>query len=145
MMGVLIGIVLGVLGKLFYDMYRQDNLPEHTTDLQRRANAVLDESRQILQEVRQELRTAAATAQKSAGSKIDRLREVAATSEGGAAPASSSSAGTAASGTSGSGPSAHANGEQHQAATTAGSGRSESSGNAAPTGSGGSTTSAGPA
>src|SRR3954468_21670080 len=65
MMGILMGIILGVLGKLGYDWYRRGAAPESAGDLQRRATSILDESRQILQEVRQEVRSAAEIARES--------------------------------------------------------------------------------
>jgi hypothetical protein len=75
MMGFVMGLVLGALGKLFYDRYsREPNTTATSADMQRRANAVLDESRQILQEVRGELSRAAGTARESASTKLERLR-----------------------------------------------------------------------
>src|SRR3954452_23279483 len=117
MMGMLIGIILGVLAKLGYDWYRQEAPPESASDLQRRAASGLEESRQILAEVRQEVRSAAEVARDSAGSKLERLRDVATTSEGGMAGGDTSSyAGSTATGGS----------------TSASSGPSATSGSASP-------------
>ncbi len=78
MFALLVGIVLGVFGKLLYDMFRDQDIPEGAADVQRRAASLLEEARQILQEVRQEIAAAAVTARVSATDKVDRLRDAAA-------------------------------------------------------------------
>lgn len=62
MLGLVFGVVLGVVAKILYDSFRQQELPESAGDVQRRAAALLEETREILQEVRHEIGTAAQSA-----------------------------------------------------------------------------------
>ena len=63
---LLLGIILGLVGKFVYDTLRERELPESAADVQRRAAALLEETRQLLEEVRQEVLTVAGATGESA-------------------------------------------------------------------------------
>src|SRR5919198_5646634 len=84
MFGFIFGIVVGVIGKLVYDMFKDQEVPEGAADVQRRAASLLEETRQILQDVRGEIRAAADTARESASDKVGRLAQAASTAASGA-------------------------------------------------------------
>jgi len=65
--GLLIGVVLGILGKVVYDTVRGPERPATVADLQRRATATLDESRQVLQQLRRTREPASTSEGASAG------------------------------------------------------------------------------
>src|SRR5215207_4783077 len=102
--GLLIGILLGVIGKLVYDSFKQQDLPDGAADVQRRAASLLEETRQMLQDVRKEVTTAAGTATE----RVAGIRDAAtgaASSNGGRGGESGATSGSpgAAGGTGGSG------------------------------------------
>jgi hypothetical protein len=73
----LLGIALGVIGKILYDQLRTQALPESAADLQRRAVTLLEEARQLLQEVRQEIVAASGRARELAEDRLSRIRATA--------------------------------------------------------------------
>ncbi len=70
----LLGIALWVIGKILYDQMRAQALPESAAELQRRAVALLEEARQLLQEVRQEIIAASGRARELAEDRLGRIR-----------------------------------------------------------------------
>ena len=88
MFGFIFGMLMGFGAKMAYDFFQEERIPTDLGMSQGRAEAIMDETRQIVREIRDELRSAAAATQDSVSEKIDRLR-VAGASEANGAPSTS--------------------------------------------------------
>ena len=82
MFGFVIGLLLGFGAKMAYDFFQEERIPTDLGMAQGRAEAMMDETRQIVREIRDELRTAASAAGASVSDKAQRLQSVASTSSG---------------------------------------------------------------
>jgi hypothetical protein len=88
MFGFIFGMLMGFGAKMAYDFFQEERIPTDLGMSQGRAEAIMDETRQIVREIRDELRSAAVATQDSVSEKIDRLR-VAGASEANGAPSTS--------------------------------------------------------
>lgn len=88
MFGFIFGMLMGFGAKMAYDFFQEERIPTDLGMSQGRAEAIMDETRQIVREIRDELRSAATATQDSVSEKIDRLR-VAGLSEANGAPSTS--------------------------------------------------------
>jgi hypothetical protein len=96
MFGFIFGILVGFGVKMAYDFFQEERIPTDLGMAQGRAEAIMDETRQIVREIREELRTAATAAQTSAAKKSERLQSAA---TGGSKPKSGNGSGSATRGT----------------------------------------------
>src|SRR5215211_6087608 len=92
MLSLIIGVALGVAGKLAYDRLQRQDMPADAPEYQRRAAALLDETRHLLGEIREEVTSATDSARERAGGRLERLRQIATSTEV-QPPASGSSGG----------------------------------------------------
>jgi hypothetical protein len=70
MLGFILGLILGVAGKAIYDLFKEEQLPAGMGLNTGRIEALLDETRQTVRDLREELRQALAsegTVQEKAG------------------------------------------------------------------------------
>jgi hypothetical protein len=75
MKNFLFGVIVGATGALWYSQLRgRDDLDRQFGQMQERANAVLNESRRILEETRQELTSALETGRQTWQQRTDRGR-----------------------------------------------------------------------
>ena len=75
MRGFLLGVIVGALGTLWYTQRSgQLEINRRFGEMQERANAVLNESRRILEETRQELAAAFEAGKSTVQQKAERLR-----------------------------------------------------------------------
>jgi hypothetical protein len=81
MFGFVVGVAVGIAAKVAYDRLQAEGLRPDARDYQRRAAALLDETRQLLKEIREEVVSATETARERAGSRIERLRGIATSTE----------------------------------------------------------------
>ncbi|MBA2449820.1 MAG: hypothetical protein H0V51_17490 [Chloroflexi bacterium] len=88
MFGFIFGMLMGFGAKMAYDFFQEERIPTDLGMSQGRAEAIMDETRQIVREIRDELRSAATATQDSVTEKIDRLR-VAGASEANGTPSTS--------------------------------------------------------
>jgi hypothetical protein len=77
MIGFLFGVLIGFAVKMAYDFFQEERIPDDLGMAQGRAEAIMDETRQIVREMREELRTLATAAQGSAAEKTKRLQAAA--------------------------------------------------------------------
>jgi hypothetical protein len=70
----LLGLVFGVIGKAIYDVFKEDQLPLASGLNSSRLESLLDETRQIVSDMREELRQAVETAKSTAGEKAGATR-----------------------------------------------------------------------
>ena len=88
MKGFLLGVIVGALGTLWYvQRHGELEINQRFGEMQDKANAVLTESRRILEETRQELAAALEAGKNTVQQKTERLRRP--SSEGGEASQSS--------------------------------------------------------
>jgi hypothetical protein len=81
MFGFFVGVAVGIAAKVAYDRLQAEGLRPDARDYQRRAAALLDETRQLLKEIREKVVSATETARERAGSRIERLRGIATSTE----------------------------------------------------------------
>ncbi|MFN8525482.1 MAG: hypothetical protein U0821_20475 [Chloroflexota bacterium] len=62
MLGFVVGVLLGFVAKMAYDFFQEERIPTDFGMAQGRAEAMMDETRQIVREIREELRSAASAA-----------------------------------------------------------------------------------
>lgn len=75
MRNFLLGVVVGAAGALWYSRMRSElEVDQHFGEMQERANAVLNESRRILEETRQELGSALQAGRQTVQQQAERLR-----------------------------------------------------------------------
>lgn len=75
MKGFLLGVIVGAVGTYWYTQrYGQLEVNQRFGEMQDRANAVLNESRHILEETRQELSSALEAGKLSVQQRTERLR-----------------------------------------------------------------------
>ncbi|HLH74257.1 MAG TPA: hypothetical protein VKX96_13295 [Chloroflexota bacterium] len=75
MRGFLLGLLTGIVGTLWYTQTRgQLEVNRHFGEMQERANAILNESRRILEETRQELGSALQAGRQTVQQQTERLR-----------------------------------------------------------------------
>lgn len=84
MFGFLFGVLLGFAAKMAYDFFQEERIPTDLGMAQGRAEAIMDETRQIVREMREELRSLGTAVQGSVTDKSQRLQ--AAVTEGGETP-----------------------------------------------------------
>lgn len=85
MLGFVFGVLIGFGAKMAYDFFQEERIPTDLGMSQGRAEAIMDETRQIVREIRDELRSAATATQESVARKVERLQGAA--TGGDAAPA----------------------------------------------------------
>ena len=98
MLGFVFGVLIGFGAKMAYDFFQEERIPTDLGMSQGRAEAIMDETRQIVREIRDELRSAATATQESVARKVERLQGAA--SGGDAAPAAGISPSTSGAGAS---------------------------------------------
>src|SRR5579883_1405422 len=81
MFGFLVGVAVGIAAKVAYDRLQAEGLRPDAREYQRRAAALLEETRQLLKEIREEVASATESARERAGSRIERLRSIATSAE----------------------------------------------------------------
>lgn len=75
MRNFLLGLFAGIIGTLWYSQTRgQVEINRHFGEMQDRANAILNESRRILEETRQELGSAFQAGRQTVQQQTERLR-----------------------------------------------------------------------
>lgn len=75
MKGFLLGVIVGAVGALWYTQRNgQVQINQRFGEMQEKANAVLNESRRILEETRQELAAALEAGKNTVQQKAERLR-----------------------------------------------------------------------
>lgn len=75
MRNFLLGLFAGIIGTMWYSQTRgQMEVNRHFGEMQDRANAILNESRRILEETRQELGSALQAGRETVQQKTERLR-----------------------------------------------------------------------
>ncbi len=77
MFGFIVVLLLGFCAKMAYDFFQEERIPTDLGMAQGRAEAIMDETRQIVREIRDELRSGAAAAQASLAEKAERLQSAA--------------------------------------------------------------------
>jgi hypothetical protein len=58
MLKLLVGVVIGFGLKMAYDFFQEERIPTDLGMAQGRSEAILDETRQLVREIREQLRTA---------------------------------------------------------------------------------------
>ena len=79
MIGFVLGVLIGFGAKMAYDFFQEERIPTDLGMAQGRAEAMMDETRQIVREIRDELRSAAVATKESVADKAGRLQGVAST------------------------------------------------------------------
>ena len=78
MFGFIFGVMMGFFAKTAYDFFQEERIPTDLGMAQGRAEAIMDETRQIVREIREELRSAATATQESVSKKVERRQSAAA-------------------------------------------------------------------
>lgn len=100
MFGFVFGVLIGFAAKMAYDFFQEERIPTDLGMAQGRAEAIMDETRQIVREMREEIRGLGTAVQGSVTDKAERLQTAAtqtpekASSRGRASTASDSAAET---------------------------------------------------
>ncbi len=81
MWGFLTGVAIGIAAKVAYDRLQAQGVRPDAREYQRRAAALLDETRQVLKEIREEVASATEGARERAGTRLGRLRQIATSPE----------------------------------------------------------------
>ncbi len=77
MFGFLFGVLVGFAAKMAYDFFQEERIPTDLGMAQGRAEAIMDETRQIVREMREELRALGTAVQESLARKSERLQAAA--------------------------------------------------------------------
>src|SRR5215210_6426342 len=97
MLGFIVGLLLGVAGKTIYDLFKEDQLPADMGLNTGRIEALLDETRQTVRDLREEVRQAMAgegTVQEKAGRVVSAATEAVKGSKAGEATGGQGAAST---------------------------------------------------
>lgn len=86
MLGFILGVLAGIFGKAIYDLFQEEQLPSGLGINTGRMEALLDETRQVMRELRGEVQQALEAARTSAHEKVERLSAAASGGEAGAGP-----------------------------------------------------------
>ncbi len=81
MAGFILGLLLGIVGKSIYDLFQEEQLPSGLGINTGRMEALMDETRQIVRELRSEVEQVLDGARASAHEKVGRLAAAAVASE----------------------------------------------------------------
>jgi hypothetical protein len=77
MIGFLFGVLIGFAAKMAYDFFQEERIPDDLGMAQGRAEAIMDETRQIVRDMREEMRTLGTAVRGSVADKTQRLQAAA--------------------------------------------------------------------